>query len=182
MFLPFLANKKFEVQKLKWLIQILQVANERLGSAQCFQTLPSSPCAPTHWPLRGRQRKSYPIASWITMISPVNSRISSQTGLNHRTFIASHNYGSDSISFGGIILTSASFLGWLYCQVTSFMVAGWLLSNSGNTLPHSPLGREINCNDHKLPWLHRQNSLNILWVENGLNQYTSEPNAGKRNE
>ena len=166
MFLPFLANKKFEVQKMKWLIQILQAANGRLDSAQCFQTLPSFPCAPTHWPLRGRQRKSYLIASWITVISPVNSRVSSQTGPNHRTFIGSHNYGSDSISLGGFLLTSASFLGWLYHQVTSFMVARWLLSNM---IPHSPLGREINCNDHKLPWLQRQNSLNVLWVENGLN-------------
>lgn len=33
-----------------------------------------------------------------------------------------------------------------------------------------------------MSWLHWQNSLYILWVENGLNQYTSEPDAGKRNE
>lgn len=62
------------------------------------------------------------------------------------------------------------------------MIVGWVLSNSGNTLPHSPLEGEINCNDHKLPWLHWQSSLYILWIENGLNHHTSEPNAGKRNE
>ena len=31
-------------------------------------------------------------------------------------------------------------------------------------------------------WPHWQNSLYILWVENGLNQSASEPDAGKRNE
>lgn len=48
----------------------------------------------------GRQRKRYPITSWITMIYPVNSRLSSQTGVNHKNFIESHNYGSGSISSG----------------------------------------------------------------------------------